>query len=81
MGKILLGDTDDCLKTKESECGMADQGIQPYLVDVTEYDMLDDIVLQDFTHNTTVATTNDENLLRVRVTSEREVGDHFLVAI
>lgn len=55
--------------------------VKVYLVDVTEYDMLDDIVLQDFTHNTTVATTNDEDLLRVRVTSEREVGDHLLVAI
>lgn len=55
--------------------------VKVYLVDVTEYDMLDDIVLQDFTHNTTVATTNDENLLRARVTSEREVGDHLLVAI
>lgn len=51
-----------------------------YLVDITEYDMFHHIVLQDLTHNTAIATTYDENLLRVWVTGEREMRNHLLVA-
>jgi hypothetical protein len=37
-------------------------------------------VLEDLSDNTSVSTTVDENMLRVRVRSHGDVGDHLLVA-
>jgi hypothetical protein len=50
------------------------------LVDVTEGDVLDGLVLQHLTDNTAVATTDDKDVTRVRVGSHGKVGDHLLVA-
>ena len=35
------------------------------LIDVAENNMLDNIVLENFTNNTSIASTNDKNLLHV----------------
>lgn len=51
------------------------------LVDVAEDDLLDGVVLEHFTDDAAVATTNDEHLLRVRVASQGKVGDHLLVPV
>jgi hypothetical protein len=57
--------------------GEADDG----LVNVAEDGLLDAVVLDDLTENTTVTTTDDENVLGVGVGVHGEVGDHLLVAM
>lgn len=49
------------------------------LVNVAEDSLIDDVVLDDLTEDTTVTTTNDKNLLGVGVRVHGEVGDHLLV--
>lgn len=49
------------------------------LVDVAEDGLLDRLVLDDLTEDTTVTTANDEDLLGVGVGHHGEVGDHLLV--
>lgn len=49
------------------------------LVNVTQDGLLDGLVLDDLTEDTTVTTTNDEDLLGVRVSVHGQVGDHLLV--
>ncbi len=49
------------------------------LVNVTEDGLLDGVVLDNLTENTTVTTADNENTLRVGVGSERNVGNHLLV--
>lgn len=51
------------------------------LVDVAEDGLLDAVVLDDLTEDTTVTTANDENLLGVGVGVHGKMGDHLLVAI
>lgn len=62
---------------RQVELGNADNG----LIDIAEDDLLDGIVLEDLTDDSTIAATNNEDLLRVGVRSERDVRDHLLVAI
>lgn len=52
-----------------------------YLVNVAEDSLLDGLVLDDLTQDTTVTSTNDEDLLGVGVGVHGQVGDHLLVAI
>lgn len=49
------------------------------LVNVAEDGLLDALVLDDLTEDTTVAAANDQDLLGVRVRVHGEVGDHLLV--
>jgi hypothetical protein len=49
------------------------------LVNVAEGGLLDTVVLDNLTENTTVTTTNDKDLLGVRMGVEGEVSDHLLV--
>jgi hypothetical protein len=56
--------------------GQTDDG----LVDVAENGLLDAVVLDDLTEDTTVTTANDENVLGVGVGVHGKVGDHLLVA-
>lgn len=49
------------------------------LVNVTEDGLLDALVLDNLAKDTTIATSNDKNLLRVWVGVHGEVGDHLLV--
>jgi hypothetical protein len=49
------------------------------LVNVAKGGLLDTVVLDNLTENTTVATTNDKNLLGVGVGVEGKVGNHLLV--
>lgn len=49
------------------------------LVNVAEGGLLDTVVLDDLTENTTIATTNDKNLLGVGVGVEGKVSNHLLV--
>lgn len=51
------------------------------LVDVAESGFLDGRMFDDFTKNTTVSTTDDENLLRIGMGVHGEVCDHLLVPI
>jgi len=49
------------------------------LVDVAEGGLLNTVVLDDLTEDTTVTTTNDKDLLGVGVGVEGQVGNHLLV--
>lgn len=49
------------------------------LVDITEGNVLDRVVLEDLSDDTTVTSTDDENVLGVRVRSHGQVGNHLLV--
>lgn len=49
------------------------------LINITEDGLLDGLVLDDLTEDTTVTTTDDEDLLRVGVGVKGQVGDHLLV--
>jgi hypothetical protein len=50
------------------------------LVNVAESGLLDTVVLDDLTEDTTVTTADDQNLLRVGVGVHGKVSDHLLVA-
>ena len=56
--------------TVESETGHRLKCIS-HLIDVTENDLFDGIVLQNFTYNATVTPTDYKNLLWVRVACKR----------
>jgi hypothetical protein len=49
------------------------------LINVAQDGLLDGLVLDDLTEDTTVTTTNDEDLLGVGVSVHSQVGDHLLV--
>jgi hypothetical protein len=51
-----------------------------HLVNVDQSDLLDALVLEAFTDNTTVTSTDNKNVLGVWVRSQGDVGDHLLVA-
>lgn len=51
-----------------------------YLVDVAEDGLLDGLVLDDLAEDTTVTTTDNQDLLGVGVGVHGQVGDHLLVA-
>jgi hypothetical protein len=50
-----------------------------YLVNVAQYRLLDTVMLDDFTQHTSIATTDDQNLLWVGMGVHRQVGNHLLV--
>lgn len=50
-----------------------------YLVDVAEGGLLDSVVLDNLTQDTTITTANDKNLLWVGVRVHRKMGNHLLV--
>lgn len=50
-----------------------------YLVNVAEDGLLDLVVLDDLTEDTTVTATDDQDLLGVGVGEHGQVGDHLLV--
>lgn len=52
-----------------------------YLVNVAKDGFLNTLVLDNLTQHTTITTTDDKNLLRVRVGVHGEMSDHLLVAI
>ena len=51
-----------------------------HLIDIAQNNF-NCIVLQHFSHYLTVSTSNYEYLLRIRVTREGEVSNHFLIAV
>ena len=51
------------------------------LIDIAEDNLLNSIVFESLTDDTTVTSTNDQNLLGIRVTGQGDVCNHFLVAI
>jgi hypothetical protein len=50
------------------------------LVNVAEGGLLDTVVLDNLAEDTTVTTSDDQNLLRVGVSVHGKVSDHLLVA-
>lgn len=70
-----LGVLEDGAHVREVFLGHPDHG----LVDITQGHVLDGIVLQDLPDHTTVSTTDDEDVLGVRVRGHGQVGDHLLV--
>ena len=50
-----------------------------HLVDIAERDTLDRLVLEDFTNDTTVTASDDQDILGVGVRCEGEMGNHLLV--
>jgi hypothetical protein len=51
-----------------------------HLVNVDKDDGLDGLVLENLADNTSVTSSNDEDVLGVRVRGHRDVRDHLLVA-
>lgn len=49
-------------------------------VNVAKGDVLDALVLEDFTDDTAVSTADNEDVFRVRVRSHGQMSDHFLVS-
>lgn len=62
---------------REVLLGETDDG----LINVTKDCLLNTIVLDNFTEHTAVTTTDNQDLLRVRVGVHGKMGDHLLVAI
>jgi len=56
--------------------GIIEEG---YFVDVAENSLLNALMLDDLTEDTTVTTANNKNLLGVGVGVHRKMGDHLLV--
>jgi hypothetical protein len=86
LGEELEAVTDEDLDTGvvvalgelgEVELGDADDG----LVNVAKGDLLDRLVLEGLTDDTTVTATDDKDLLGVGVRVDGEVGDHLLVPV
>lgn len=50
-----------------------------YLIDVAKDGLLNTLVLDDLTEDTSITTTDDEDLLWVWVRVHGQVGDHLLV--
>lgn len=50
-----------------------------YLIDIAEDGLLNAVVLDDLTEDTTITTADNEDLLGVGVGVHGEVGDHLLV--
>ena len=50
------------------------------LIDVAEDDLFDRVVFENFTDDTTISAADDENLFRVWVACEREMGNHLLIS-
>jgi len=81
-GKVLLGEANDGLQTHVSDmlsretCGCF--GVID-LVNVTQDCLLNALMLDNFTENTTVTAANDQDLLGVGVGVHGQVGDHLLV--
>jgi hypothetical protein len=49
------------------------------LINIAQHNLLNRVVLEHFSHNTTITSTNNKHLLRVGVTCHRKVADHLLV--
>ena len=49
------------------------------LVNVAQNSLLNAVVLDDLPQNTSITTTNDQHLLRVRVREHSQVRNHLLV--
>ena len=55
------------------------EGKDTNLVDIAQDDLLDCVVLEDFTDDTAIASTNDEDFFRVWMACQWEMCDHLLV--
>lgn len=82
-GEVLLGEANDSLEPVSVSCCPGrpgdTSGAATDLVNVTKDSLLDALVLDDFTENTAVTATNDQDLLGVRVGVHGQVSDHLLV--
>jgi hypothetical protein len=52
-----------------------------YLINVTKHYLFDCVVLQDFANDATVATSDDQHFLGVRVTGQWEMRNHLLISV
>jgi len=77
-GEVFLGETDDSLHIRSAH-GARHEAIQTDLVNVAQGGLLNTVVLDDLTQNTSITTTNDQDLLGVWVRVHCQVGDHLLV--
>lgn len=67
------------LRNCEQWCCCRTSSSNVYLVNIAEDSRLNALVLDNLSEDTTVATTDDEDLLGVGVRHHAEVGDHLLV--
>ena len=67
------------MKKRRHECGEGGRGKQAYLVDIAKNGFLNVLVLDDLTQNASVAATDDQYLLRVRVGVHGQVSNHLLI--
>ena len=52
-----------------------------YLINIAQCDLLHAFVLQNFSNNTTISTSNDQNILGVGMGCHGEVSDHLLISV
>lgn len=52
---------------------------RPHFVNIAEYGFLNTLMFDNLTKDASVATTNDEDFLRVRVRVHGKVSNHLLV--
>lgn len=51
-----------------------------HFVDIAQNHLFHTPMLKYFAHNTTIATSNHQDIFRIRMAREGEMRDHFLVA-
>ncbi len=51
-----------------------------HFVDIAQHHFLYTLMLKYFPNNTTISTSNYQDIFWIRVAREREMRDHFLVA-
>ena len=56
-------------------------GSSTHLIDINQNNALNRRVLENLSDNSSVSSSNDEDVLGVGVGSHRDVGDHLLVAV
>lgn len=74
--EVFLGKTDDGLKVLATcipVCSLS------YLINVAQNSLLNTLMLDDLSQNTSISTTNNQNLLWRWVGVHGQVGDHLLV--
>jgi hypothetical protein len=58
----------------------AEPGGETHFIDIAQNHLFHALMLKYFTYNTTISTSNYQDIFWIRVAREREMRDHFLVA-
>jgi hypothetical protein len=83
MREELLGDSQDRLKRGQDNQYDRTRGKmseEMHFVDIAQHHLFYTLMLKYFAHNTSISTSNYQNVFWIRVARERNMRDHFLVA-